>query len=134
MIPIIKRREHKTETTYDHCFHWKTDKSSGYSFPCDKEGNLKNLRPEAESNYQMCLVSDDLVDDGIRPYTHSWIEPAIARCECSHKIQLESFTNTCEKCGRDYNLSGQNLAPRSQWGWDTGETLNEILDIGHTIS
>ena len=27
----------------------------------------------------------------------------------------------CDKCGKDYNSSGQRLAPRSQWGEETGE-------------
>jgi hypothetical protein len=31
------------------------------------------------------------------------------------------------RCGRDYNSSGQLLAPREQWGWDTGESLSDIL-------
>ena len=61
-------------------------------------------------------------------------DPAIAKCDCGHEIELAAFTNTCEVCGADYNISGQHLAPREQWGWDTGETLDEILNIGHHIS
>jgi hypothetical protein len=52
-------------------------------------------------------------------------------CACGHKLQLWAFTNTCEACGRDYNMSGQLLAPRSQWGEETGESLGDILRIGH---
>lgn len=37
-----------------------------------------------------------------------------------------SFTNTCE-CGADYNMSGQMLAPRHQWGEETGESADDIL-------
>ena len=47
--------------------------------------------------------------------------PAVGRCLCGLPIDLEYFTNTCEGCGRDYNSSGQLLAPREQWGCETGE-------------
>ncbi len=80
-IEIIKGREHVTETTYAYCFHWRNDHTSGFSFSCDKDGNL--IPPtceEAAENRRKCLDRTyDVVDDGIRPYTHSWVEPAIAR-------------------------------------------------------
>jgi len=38
----------------------------------------------------------------------------------------------CE-CGRDYNMSGQLLAPRAQWGEDTGESPSEILGFDSEI-
>ena len=60
-----------------------------------------------------------------------YVEPAVLRCDCGHNLQLYAFTNTCERCGRDYNSSGQGLAPRSQWGEETGESLGDILRIGH---
>jgi Zn finger protein HypA/HybF involved in hydrogenase expression len=47
---------------------------------------------------------------------------------CGHKVTLwDSFLNTCENCGTDYNGCGQVLAPRSQWGEETGESLADIL-------
>ncbi len=36
---------------------------------------------------------------------------------------------TCDRCGADYNSSGQMLADRSQWGEETGESLADILRI-----
>lgn len=41
-------------------------------------------------------------------------------CVCGREVYLREFTNTCE-CDRDYNLNGNLLAPRSQWGEETGE-------------
>jgi hypothetical protein len=35
-------------------------------------------------------------------------------------VTLSAFTNTC-RCGRDYNSSGTELAPREFWGEETGE-------------
>lgn len=46
--------------------------------------------------------------------------------ECGDEIACPNFTNTCE-CGADYNSAGQHLAPRSQWGEETGESLSDIL-------
>jgi hypothetical protein len=48
------------------------------------------------------------------------------RCACGRNVECPAFTNTCE-CGRDYNWAGQLLAPRSQWGEDTGETAADLL-------
>jgi hypothetical protein len=56
------------------------------------------------------------------------ISPLIVRCDCGEEVVCMGFTNTCE-CGADYNWAGQQLAPRSQWGEETGESLAEILSI-----
>lgn len=48
--------------------------------------------------------------------------------ECSH-CQAEvlcdnSWANACEVCGTEYNSAGQRLAPREQWGEETGERFS----------
>lgn len=48
-------------------------------------------------------------------------------CHCGNEVYCGGFTNTCD-CGADYNMSGQRLAPRSQWGEETGETADDILN------
>lgn len=55
-------------------------------------------------------------------------DPAILKCDCGEEVMLWGFTNTCN-CGADYNQSGQRLAPREQWGEETGESLADILNI-----
>ena len=46
----------------------------------------------------------------------------VIRCQCGKQVELLSgWANECEKCEREYNGSGQLLAPRSQWGEETGE-------------
>jgi len=52
---------------------------------------------------------------------------------CDHEIHCTEFTNTCKVCGADYNPSGDRLGPRSQWGCETGESLSDILSVGHNI-
>ena len=52
-------------------------------------------------------------------------------CDCGETVTCSGFTNTCT-CGADYNMSGQLLAPRAQWGEETGETADEILSAEAT--
>lgn len=51
-------------------------------------------------------------------------EPKTIKCEdCKKEVVLHNgFANECE-CGTEYNGFGQKLAPRSQWGYETGETF-----------
>ena len=56
--------------------------------------------------------------------------PAIGECDnCGNQVELSGFTNTCERCGSDYNMGGDLLASRSQWGEETGEHLADIMRI-----
>ena len=48
---------------------------------------------------------------------------------CGHDLPCPNFTNTCPYCHRDYNMMGQGLAPRSQWGEETGESAADILSV-----
>lgn len=45
----------------------------------------------------------------------------VVKCGCGRKVECYDFTNTCERCGADYNFAGQRLASREQWGEETGE-------------
>lgn len=135
MLEIVKHREHKESVEYYRDFLWRKDPTGGLWFPCDKDGNLLNENPASKENYEKCLNGTfDVVDYGIKKHVNRWVEPAEAKCICGHIIYLASFTNTCEKCHRDYNMSGQLLASREQWGEETGETADDILRIGHTES
>jgi len=50
----------------------------------------------------------------------------VVNCPCGEDVDCQSFTNECD-CGADYNFSGTRLAPRSQWGEETGESWWEII-------
>ena len=52
---------------------------------------------------------------------------AVGECPCGDTVELDGFTNTCDTCGRDYNMSGQELAPRRFWGEECNETASDIL-------
>lgn len=51
----------------------------------------------------------------------------VIECECGAEVFCPEFTNTCDHCGADYNMSGQLLAPRSQWGEETGERPEDCV-------
>jgi hypothetical protein len=55
----------------------------------------------------------------------------IVTCSCyGNDIVCDQFTNTCGNCEADYNMNGIQLAPRSQWGEETGETYSDIMRGG----
>jgi len=128
-MKIIKSSETKTFTEYSLSFTWKKDSNAGFSFPCDKDGNVpENMAEEGKENLRRCQDGTFNVRfDGIQKYSHTYREPAIGECACGEEVSLDGFTNTCENCGRDYNSCGQELAPRCQWGEETGETAADIL-------
>lgn len=50
------------------------------------------------------------------------------KCECGDKVYLTNgFANTCYSCGTDYNVFGERLASREEWGWETGESLADMM-------
>ena len=56
--------------------------------------------------------------------------PGLMQCDCGRKIEIYDHRDLhCGKCGRDYNSAGQQLADRSQWGEETGETAMDY-DLG----
>lgn len=60
-------------------------------------------------------------------------QPKIITCRCGRSLACPAFTNTCT-CGRDYNSAGQLLAPRVQWGEETGERVSDILRVDAEIA
>jgi hypothetical protein len=48
----------------------------------------------------------------------------VVRCACGGEVHcLDSWANDCDHCDREYNRDGSLLAPRSQWGEETGENF-----------
>lgn len=76
-------------------------------------------------NYLEVLESGDY-KLGYYENEFSYRVPAQIKC-CGKWMSLDKFTNTCSKCGADYNGSGQLLASRYQWGEETGEHWTECV-------
>lgn len=85
---------------------------------------------DTEFNRQTCPeMIGRVVDD---PPSYVSVRPVITCCGTGYghegyEVVCDNFTNTCEWCGADYNFAGQKLAPRSQWGEETGEHWSECL-------
>jgi len=101
---------------YFHCYDWIECQGAGFNFPCDKEGNMlwNEMPAPARQNYQFCLdnVGIKFIDKGIVDYSYDYREPNIGICECGEKVWLHGDDMgecSCPKCGRVYNIFGQQL-------------------------
>jgi hypothetical protein len=129
---IVKNSARGVSVSYSHNFG-RPDKRGEIQlcagFECSESGEIFEPKFQAgRDNLARCLAGlDGIVSMGIQRSEHSWYEAAIGECvNCKRRVTLSGFTNTCD-CGADYNSSGQLLAPRSQWGEETGETASDIL-------
>lgn len=126
-----RNREHIVH--YELVFSYLDEPEAGWSFTCDEHGNVDTdkLNKAARKNFEKCLTgthgSHSVSKGRIEKFEHYYTNPAVGECDiCGEEVVLHGFTNTCE-CGADYNMSGQLLASRSQWGEETGESVSDIL-------
>ena len=122
-MKILKNREHWQNVTYSRSFLNPKVLGAGWGFDCDADGKVFELSNDlAKENLRKCLAGEGgIIDDGIKTYRSSGISPAVGLCDdCGAEVYLSHFTNTCD-CGADYNMSGERLASREQWGEETGE-------------
>jgi hypothetical protein len=130
-MKIIQESSLFEEVSYRKDFEWK-EGGGGFSFPCNKDGVISSdIHSLALENYQKCISGEyAVIDQGISVITSVHRNPKIGICEdCGEEVYLDRFTCTCDNCGADYNQSGQRLAPRSQWGEETGEVYSDIQDL-----
>jgi hypothetical protein len=127
MIEIVEKRRAEEFVEWSH--EWVRGDGSGYSFRCREDGTHLPMEAAAQANLAACESGEaKYVYCGIREFRWAYTHPAVGRCVCGAEVVLDGFTCPCE-CGRDYNSAGQELAPRSQWGEETGESLADILNI-----
>lgn len=122
-IKIIKEREPKTDITYSINFDYKEDSSGGFTFPCNRDGEiLKDQMPDvAIENYYKCLADERLSSPYLRVHKSHWVEPAVGECLCGNEVVLENQymgACQCDKCGQWYNIYGQSLIPPEYWEED----------------
>ena len=97
--------------------------NNGYGFPCDANGKLLQSEKEnsvAHENMRRCLEHPEkfvrfnkLIATERRAYDN-----AHGTCICGNEVELwDSYLGACqcEKCGRWYNLFGQELLPPENW-------------------
>lgn len=140
MTDWVRKGERVTRVRFTRGFAWDLDDPlSGFGFPCDEAGNLLDPNVASWENYQACVsgVVDGrtIHDVGVQRWENSYWEPGVLRCAVCHEevVVDRLMTNTCDRCGADYNSAGQRLAPREQWGWDTGESVSDILSADRQL-
>ena len=108
----------------------------GFIFPALESGEVDlealNKKPNSLINYFKCLSGEieghKVNAPEFKKWEHHYTEPTIGKCDCGCEVMLDRFTNTCD-CGLDYNMSGQLLAHRSQWGEETGESYCDLMGL-----
>lgn len=119
--------ERRRESVVSFSLEYRYEKGGGgFGFPCNEQGEPLPLNEAAAANLAACrtgMVRGMRVKlHGITREGHIRTIPAVGLCECGAHVQLDSsWANECEKCGTEYNGAGQRLAPRAQWGEETGE-------------
>lgn len=112
MATLIKEKELVTNVEYWKEYEWKHDTSCGFSFMCDENGNidmnyhgtlaLENIKLAEEK-----VKTGELLYRGIKTREYSFYTPAVYKCHCGRKVEIEGDTQ-CE-CGQWYNAFGQEL-------------------------
>ena len=123
---FISHRERIEEVVHEVYFHAPNDKGSGFTFASTEDGVIieEGLNPAAAANLAKCrarVAAGELVAE-YQEFHNVNYEPAVIRCDCGAKVTLwSSWASGCDRCGVEYNGGGQKLAPRDQWGSETGE-------------
>lgn len=129
---VISPEVRVTVREYRHEFRYTNDPGAGYGIPCYKNGKVK---PQDEKRLEEIKAIPNLRYLGVEYWDRSFNEAGSIECVCGAEVFLDNImTNTCERCDRDYNINGQLLAPRSQWGEETGEYLSDILSSDRSIN
>ena len=129
MSKIIEQAARGTGRSISLRFTRIDDSGSGFTFECEEDGTPKLANDAQRANYALALDATKYRAEGVRVDEWTYRIPAVLKCDCGREVRLDGFTCSCD-CGRDYNSSGSLLAPRSQWGEETGETAADILAGG----
>jgi hypothetical protein len=114
---------------YFHEYNYEGYKGWGFDFPVDQNGNPLNVNPASQANWDKCHNGEvdgrKVIDLGIRREEWDERHPSIGQCDCGRRHDMGHGDIYCD-CGRIYNSGGQELAPVSQWGEETGESPADI--------
>ena len=117
MIEIINKKV-LGEISYKLEFPFHGNFSNGgYSFPCDKHGNLLTSKMPNPigmlEGYLTCLKNPEDYGKGvIIEYTNNYIVERWGKCICGSSFEMvNTYMGACQCpfCGRWYNLFGQEI-------------------------
>lgn len=129
MAKFIKQSEIVETITYTREYRYKDMPSAGFTFDCDRHGNVETSEFSAVglANYTKCSEGKDpnLVYEGVQSHEHRYRTAAVVACEhCQRHVELHQWTNKCD-CGAFYNGAGQRLSHPRNWGSETGERFDD---------
>lgn len=130
MIENFKSGEYVTRISYELAFD--DGCNNGFAFPCDEKGNLlPDMFEAAMENWRWCIVHPERFFRYNRKisWKHTWREPNTGTCHCGQEMELiNEYMGACEcpKCGRWYNLFGQELKPVKEWDDDDYDPNEEL--------
>ena len=115
---------HHTVTEYELVFD--DGVFNGYGFPCDANGKLlqsEKENPIAHENMRRCLEHPErfVRFNKILKHERRVRDNAHGTCSCGNEVELwDQYMGACqcEKCGRWYNLFGQELVAPEYWEED----------------
>lgn len=93
----------------------------GMRFDCDEDGTPKFQGEAARFNYEYAIAHPDLYHaeyNVVKRWKRTIIEPAHGTCPCGETVYLtDEYIGACQcpRCGRWYNLYGQELIPPEYW-------------------
>lgn len=128
------RREVTYVVDFSRSYTFEGRNGAGFRFECDEAGEVMpgTLKPAGLANLLACqagvVEGVKVVDNGVERFERKVVTPASGECDCGRRVTLSGFTNTCD-CGADYNMGGQRLASREQWGECEGDSLSDILSV-----
>lgn len=130
MSKVIKIIEAKTDVIKERVVKCLDEDCSSYGCASGLDGN------NHENNIKLVgKICSEVYHSGcekplgIDRHEYMMKQPkmTIVRCDCGNQVTCHGFTTTCGRCGVDYNWSGTQLASRSLWGAETGESYLDII-------
>ena len=118
MISNYTPAEWKEDISYELVF--LDIDNNGFVFPCSSDGE-PILNPAAKKNYDFCMAHPEkfVMYNEVVGYKWRYRANASGTCHCGEQIELHDEylgACSCPRCGRWYNLFGQELEPPSRWG------------------
>ena len=120
---IIKKRQRVREVRHVLFFsRVGSHGHSGFSYDCDENGvvNIAKLAPEGVRSLRDCKagVGTSFEAPVVETREHTWTDPAVLECGCGQHVSLDDAMDNICKCGKIYNMSGQEMVAAS---WDCDE-------------
>lgn len=125
MIKDFTPGEWKTDIFYE--LVWDDGHGNGFGFPCSADGEVEPLdNKDAQANLEYCRSHPEKFARAgfVEKYKNTYREPNRGTCSCGERIELwnEYYgACSCPKCGKWYNLFGQELLPPEDWEEDPSE-------------